>query len=125
MTDILTEDVGGTWDWTIRDGDIVMTGDEGRTQEVGQRVVYRLMTWIGESVYDRNVGVPYIEGVFGFEPIAGVVGILTQVAIDTPGVDGVEGQPSYILSDVGVLALTMRLIVGDAIEEITLEVSPT
>ena len=72
MSDLQIDATTGVWDLTLDDGDAVLVHEISRAAEVAQRVVYALMTWRGESVYDRGVGLPYLDGIFGFEPLPGI-----------------------------------------------------
>jgi hypothetical protein len=121
MTDFLIRDDGDGWDIVIEDGDFVFTADEGRLSEVGQRVIYRLMTWQGESAYDTTAGVPYLDAVFGAQVAPGVAQLLTQIILETEGVDALVDTPTFTLTDRG-LAVSMILVEGDDIEEINFEV---
>jgi hypothetical protein len=123
MTDLLIENTGAGWDLALSDGDLALTHKVSRSVEVAQRVVYRLLTWLGESVYDRRAGVPYFETVFGDEPIPEVVALFIQIVIETEGVDGLVGSPSFVL-DNRELAIQFEIQVGPDVETISLQVAP-
>lgn len=123
MTDLLIENTGDGWDLVIRDGDVVLTHQESRGREVAQRVVYRLMTWLGESPYDRRVGVPYLETVFGFEPVPAVVAILTQIVLETEGVDELLEEPTFLLEADRELRITLTIRVGAEDVPVALEIA--
>ncbi len=122
MTDLLLANPGTGWDLVIRSGDLVLTRAESRAAEVAQRVVYRLSTWLGESPYDRLAGVPYIETVFGFEPVPGVVAFLTQIVLDTEGVDELLDDPVFLL-DGRTLSITFTIRVSGQDVPIALQVA--
>lgn len=125
MSDLLIRDTSGQWGLVLVDGDAVLTSNRThvtRLEEVGQRITFRLMTWLRESVYDRSAGIPYPDGIFGHEPVEGVVALLTQEILETEGVDGVSGQPTYDLTD-GLLTITAIVQVGDETFDYVLPVS--
>lgn len=73
-------------DMVIQNGDLVFVKDQ---DAIAQHLQMRLMTWMTESVYDRNDGVPYLQVVF--QPgtsLNAVRFILEQRARQTPGVTG-------------------------------------
>lgn len=83
------------WGLVIENGDLALTAS--RTEEVAQRVVYRLQTWLSESIYDTSAGVPYLDGVFGFQPREGVAALLIEEIRNTPGVDEIVDNPEFLL----------------------------
>ena len=115
MSDLQIDATTGVWDLALDDGDAVLVDDVSRAAEVAQRVVYALMTWRGESVYDRGVGLPYLDGIFGFEPLPGIAGLLSQTILDVEGVTEIVGQPDYILDD-GTLSYSVVIRVDDGTE---------
>lgn len=110
----------GGWDLVLKDGDFVFV-DEGPA-EVGQRVVYRLMTWLGESPYDTGAGLPYLDGIFGFEPIPGIAGLLTQTILDTEGVDEIVDNPVFSLDG---RELDFSIVIKVGTETATIETTVT
>lgn len=123
MTDFLIRNDGSGFDLVIEDGDVVFTADESRLTEVSQRVIYRLSTWRGETAYDTAAGVPYLDMVFGQQPTPGVAAILTQIILETEGVDGLVEAPSFLLSDARVLSFTAVIEVGEDSTLIEFEVA--
>lgn len=122
MSDLQIDATTGIWDLALDDGDAVLVHEVSRAAEVAQRVVYALMTWRGESRYDRGVGLPYLDGIFGFEPLPGIAGLLSQTILDVEGVTEIVGQPDYIL-DGGTLSYSVVIRVDDGTEtQITAEV---
>lgn len=122
MSDLQIDATAGVWDLALDDGDAVLVHEVSRAAEVAQRVVYALMTWRGESRYDRGVGLPYLDGIFGFEPLPGIAGLLSQTILDVEGVTEIVGQPDYIL-DGGTLSYSVVVRVDDGTEtQITAEV---
>lgn len=122
MSDLKIERSQYGWDAIMTDGDLVLETDE--TSLVAQRVIYRLMTWLRESPYDRSAGVPYLDGVFGPEPVEAIVFLLTQEMLDTDGVDEVIGDPEYILGDDRVLTISCILRVSGDEVPLSLEILP-
>lgn len=111
MSDIQIANEGEGWDLVLVDGDLVL-GFDSHAAEVAQRVTYRLMTWLGESPYDRLAGVPYLDGVFNdFEPVPGIVALLIQVIVDTEGVNEVTEDPTFEL-DGRTLSIAVEIRVG-------------
>ena len=122
MTDLKIEQAQNGWDLVLENGDLVLETDD--TRLVAQRVIYRLMTWLRESPYDRSAGVPYVDGVFGLQPVEAVVFILTQEMLDTDGVEEVVGEPTYLLDSGRQLSITATLrVAGDETVPIALEVA--
>lgn len=113
--DVAIANDGTGWDVVLVDGDVVMHTEDS-PEDIAQRVVYRLMTWSGESPYDKAAGVPYLDGVFGFEPVPGVVALLVDVMAKTEGVDEVI-DPLFTL-DNDTLTITATLRIG--VDEIPL-----
>lgn len=126
MSDLYIAQAGGVWDLVIEDGDAVLVhelDENPLAAEVAQRVVYEISTWLGESPYDRTAGIPYLDGVFGFEPVPGVAAMITQTALETEGVTEIEGTPRYLLdTTTGVLSLDLQLVVGDTTVPLALSV---
>lgn len=115
MSDLQIDASTGVWDLVLEDGDLVLVHDVSHAAEVAQRVVYRLMTWLAESPYDRGAGLPYLDGIFGFEPLPGVAGLLTQTILETEGVTEIIGAPDYIL-DGGRLSYSVAIRIDDGTE---------
>lgn len=58
---------------------------------IAQHITMRLRTWLGETPYDRNAGVPYLQIIFRKStPLNAVQFILEQQVLNTPGVLGVD-----------------------------------
>jgi hypothetical protein len=124
MSDLAIANDGTGFDLVLVDGDLVF-GFDDEAAEVAQRVIYRLMTWLGESPYDRLAGVPYLDGVFNdFEPVPGIVALLIQVVLDTEGVDEITDDPLFELED-RVLTITATIRVGAELVPISLPVTGT
>jgi hypothetical protein len=115
VSDLQIDATTGVWDLTLVDGDAVLVSDVSLAAEVAQRVVYRLMTWRGESRYDRGAGLPYLDGIFGFEPLPGIAGLLSQTILSVEGVVEIVGAPQYIL-DNGTLSYSVVIRVSDGTE---------
>ena len=85
--DIAIEDTGGgVWDIVLEDGDYKLT-TEGSVSDVAQKVVYAWMTWLGESPYNTNQGLPHDQILGSNEPIEGISGLYALAAQEVPGVD--------------------------------------
>lgn len=76
------------YDMDITDGELAFVN--GRIA-IGQNIVMNLRTWLGETVYDLNVGVPYLQVIFqrGVDPGA-IQFILEQQVLNVAGVTAVE-----------------------------------
>lgn len=122
MTDFKIANGADGWDLVLDGGDLVLTESLGEMEVVRQRVVYALSTWLGESVYETTAGLPYEQGIFGFEPVPGVVGLIVSRVLQVDGVDGLVGAPSFTLTEARVLTLSMTILVGDTEGEINLEI---
>ena len=100
MTDLQIAPTGdGTWDLVLESTefgqDFVLVGATAATwlDEVSQRVVFATMTWLGESMFDITQGFPWEEGVFGKQPIEGIVEYLYQHIESVEGVDNLDEAP--------------------------------
>lgn len=115
MSDLYITAETGEWDLALEDGDLVLVHDleeNAYAAEVAQRVVYRVMTWQGESVYDTAAGLPYLDGIFGFEPVPGVAALISQTVIETEGVAEIDGNPTYLLEPT-TRELSMTIAIKD------------
>lgn len=89
MTDWRIENTNGIWDLVLKNGDWDLFDDSDPTEfaeGVGQVVVYTLMTWFGESVYDPVAGQPHADVLGSLEPIEGIAGIYALAIQESPGV---------------------------------------
>lgn len=120
MTDIAITNDGDGWDLELVDGDLRLLAD--RDEVVAQRLVFRLSTWRGESTYDRAAGIPYIGGVFGVQPISGILGLFDRETLATEGVDEIIDR-SYLLDD-RALSVTLRVRASDSDVSVALEIAP-
>lgn len=78
--------IDGNSDMVIQNGDLVFVRD---IDAIAQHLQMRLMTWMSESAYDPNDGVPYLQAIFtGNTNVNAAQFILEQRAIQTPGVTG-------------------------------------
>ncbi len=89
MSDFKIANPGGDqWGLVVEDGDLVLMDETTELDAVvGQRVVYNVMTWYGESVYDPTKGVPHLEILGSLDGAEGIAGIYALVIQETPGVD--------------------------------------
>lgn len=84
---------GSQYGLVLTDGDLVLLDeDENLPEVVAQRVVYELMTWFGESVYDQSAGVPHLDVLGAFAGAEGIAGIY---ALATQEVDGVAAIKAF------------------------------
>jgi hypothetical protein len=121
VSDLYIDSSTGEWDLVLDDGDLVLVHEleeNAYPAEVAQRVVYRVMTWSGESPYDVAAGLPYLDGIFGFEPVPGVAALITQTILGTEGVTELAEQPSYLLEPSRELAMSLaiRIDTGDVVD---------
>ncbi len=117
MSDFAIEPIGGgDWDLVLdAEGDFVLLGEteDTRLQEVAQRVVYALGTWLGESSFDRSVGFPWLEGVFDRAPLDGISALVYERILEVDGVDGLIDQPVLLLDTAErVLTISAKVKVG-------------
>lgn len=128
MSDLYIAHNGDEWDLVLDDGDVVLVHELETAPipaEVAQRVVYRVMTWLGESPYDTGAGLPYLDGIFGFEPVPGIAALISQTVLDTEGVLEIDGNPSYLLEpSTRELAMSIAIRVGDVVVPLALEIAP-
>lgn len=122
--DFAIDNDGTGWRLSIVDGDLVRL-EEDSPEDVAQRVIYALMTWRGESPYDQLAGVPYLTGVFGYEPVPGIVALLRDVVARVEGVDEIVGDPVFELARTRELNISISIRVGDALVPLQLQLSPT
>lgn len=93
--DYAIEKTGDQWDVVLEDGDLVWVSSESEDPDevakaVAQRATYRVMTWLGESVYAVSVGLPYLQILGALDPIEGVAGLFANELISTEGVSSLE-----------------------------------
>lgn len=119
MTDFLIESLGnGDHDLTITDNDFVIVGNSEDTWAAAlrQRILYAVGTWFAESAFDRSVGFPWLEGVFGRQPVDGISALVYQHITRVPGVVGIIESPTLTL-DTASRRLTISCRVqGDRFE---------
>lgn len=112
--DIRIEHDGNGWA-ASRDeyGDFVLT-EEDSADEIRQRIAFNLLVWLGECVYQRSVGVPYLESVFGSEPSPGALAILLNALRSTEGVSAIVGDPEFDLGADRVLQINATVLTTNA-----------
>jgi hypothetical protein len=94
---------------------------ESRRAEVAQRVQVHLSVWARECAYNRDIGIDYLDNVFGFQPVDGVIGLLTAEILTTPGVDSIEGEMQADL-DGNTLTMTANIRSGSEVFGVVTEV---
>ena len=78
---------GSQYGLVLTDGDLVLLDEDTQLAEVvAQRVVYELMTWQGESVYDQTAGVPHLDILGAYAGAEGVAGIYALAIQEVDGV---------------------------------------
>ena len=84
-------------DWKLTDLDLDLTNGDVTmitgAEAVGQDVLTRLYTTLGESVYGRNLGVPWFDVVFtkgADQNLATIENVLRNIIQQTPGVIGIK-----------------------------------
>lgn len=130
MADFQIEPIGGgDWDLSLAtraDGsaDFVMIGNDDDTwvAEVTQRIVYAVGMWLGESAWDRDAGFPWIEGVFGRQPIDGIAALLYERIVEVEGCDGLAEQPVLIL-DTTTRRLSISVLAQIGAREVPISVT--
>lgn len=126
-TDFLIEPIGnGDNDLVITDDDFVLVGHTAEThgQAVLQDITYEVGTWFGESAFDRSVGFPWRESVFGTEPIDGVGALVQDRISRLEGVDGFEEPPVLTLDETRTKLFIQALVkAGDFVLPLNTEVS--
>lgn len=115
MTDIQIDNDSDGFDLSLVDGDLVLLSDWA--QVVRQRVIYRLQTWLGESPYDTEAGLPYLDLIFADEPLPGIVSIVTQEILAVDGVSGLIEPPTFTEPDADRI-LTIGFIIQVDTEEV-------
>ncbi len=85
----------GRYDLAIENHDFVIIGDtEATWQEyVAQNITFIVNTHFGESSFDTSAGFPWLEAVFGVQPIEGVVTLLHDALLEAEGVSGLNEAP--------------------------------
>jgi hypothetical protein len=114
MTDFRVVAVADGYDLDIQYNDLVLIGGEDDTylELVAQRIRYAMLTWLGESPFDRDAGIPYTDGVFGRQPIGGVAFLFYQRIAAVEGVDGISDIRASLDNETRILTLSVDVIVG-------------
>lgn len=89
-----------------------------RVALVSQRLESRLLAWAGENKRNRDAGLPYATGIFGFGSPEAVVALILAVATETDGVDAIIEDEF----DLTGRALSISLVVQIGDETPTIEV---
>ncbi len=102
MSDFKIEAIGdGYYDLVLTDDDFVVVGETAETwpDELQQRVTYEFGTWLGESFWDTSKGFPWLESVFGKQPIDGIAALVYEHAVAVEGVEGMNETPELSLDN--------------------------
>lgn len=88
--------------------DAVLIGDDAATHPTAtlQRITYACLVWLGESRFDRSVGFPWEQAVFGRNPIEGIPVLLQEQIQSVEGVEGIANTPDLLYD-----ASTRRLVI--------------
>lgn len=116
---------GGEYDLDLSNNDLVIVGATEDTwpEEVAQRLVYRLGAWLGECSFDRSVGFPWLDGVFGRAPLDGIAALVHETIVNTPGVEGLDDEPILLLDTVArKLSISVKVRGAGFVVPIELEV---
>lgn len=116
-------------DMLVTDDDIVIDTNgnlvlvEG-TDAIAQHIVMRLKTWQGESVYNVDAGVPYVQIIFAgnYEPESTRF-IISNSALQTPGVTNASIDPPEFDADNGAITITGNASTIEGDVNFALEVS--
>jgi hypothetical protein len=100
------------------DGDLVVV--EGN-EEVINHLTYRMHCWLGESVYDRSAGLPYIGAVFGGQPMEAIAGLFQVYILQTRGISSMLPISEIELDDEAVLTMAPTVFLEDG-EDATIPV---
>lgn len=104
------------YDIDLTNGDLSWVTEQ---EAIAQDITMRLRTWLGETPYDKSVGVPYLQVIFvPGTPRAAVQLVLEQQVLKTPGVTGVS-------LDIVINGLTRELSVTGKAQSIRGEVDFT
>jgi hypothetical protein len=93
---------GGRYDLTLNETDhgldAVLIGDTEATHPAAvlQRITYATGVWLGESRFDRSIGFPWEQAVFGRQPLAGIPLLLADAIQAVDGVEGLIGSPELL-----------------------------
>jgi hypothetical protein len=96
---------------------------------VAQHCAQRLRTVRGEWVFDRRVGTPYIEQIFGKRDMADVEGVFRQVILTTPGVESIQSFTSSLDTATRALSINVSIRLVDltlvtlVLQDLLMEVS--
>ncbi len=94
---------------------------------VAQRLKITLATFLGEWFLDRDLGVPYVQRIFGKQPDLKSVDVIFQTKIlETFEVSSILYYYSTLDINTRVFSLTFRVVCtnGTATDEITLNMTP-
>ena len=97
---------GGRYDLTLSETehglDVVLIGDTEATHPAAtrQRATYATGVWLGESRFDRSIGFPWEQAVFGRQPLSGVPLLLAEHLQRVEGVEGLIGTPELLYDNV-------------------------
>ncbi len=122
MADILLTDNDMTIDPTT--GDLVII--EG-PEAIGQHVKMRLLTFLGETVYDQSAGVPWTQVIFARKnpDLNEIRLILEGIILNTPGVLTVQLQDPDLNRTTRVLAISGKLETQEGNVDFSLVFDPT
>lgn len=113
------------------DSDLVITGQDlalvSGPEATAQHARMRLQTWLAETPYDRNAGVPWRQVLLQRGTPDGVIdATLRGVLLATPGVTRVDSLDLDYDRTTGTMSGTITIAVQDATQSVILplEVTP-
>lgn len=118
---------GGDYDLVITDGDLVLVGgtEDTHPAAVVQDLTYEFGTWFGESPFDRSVGFPWVESVFGVHPIEGIGALVHERAVAIERVEDLEDAPVLEFDPLTArLSIQIHAKGADFVVPVELEISP-
>lgn len=74
-------------DLSLEEGDLVLISG---AEAVASDLSARLQTFAGEYFLDANLGMPYLQEVFGKRPLARIEEVCRRAILETPGVGRIE-----------------------------------
>lgn len=123
MSDLQIEPAGGgSYDLVLQTvngvDDFVLIGDDEASWPslVQQRVTYAVGTWLEESPFDRSLGFPWEQAVFGRQPVEGIVAYLYEKIIAVDGVEALAEPPVIELNNATRQATITVQALGQAFE---------